>query len=56
MNNLPVVEYDLFRWIGGIAVILDYLANDTFFAWVAAAVAVMAALRLFCWMYRGDGA
>lgn len=49
-------ELDLFRWIGGIQVILECLCEDTLFAWVAAAVGVMAALRLFCMFYRGDRA
>ena len=51
MNNL-----DLFRWIGGIPVILELLADEPLFAWVAAAVGVMAAFRLFCLLYRGDRA
>ena len=49
-------ELDLFRWIGAIQVIIEYLVEDTFFAWVAAAVGVMAALRIFCIFYRGDRA
>ena len=53
MNEM---ELDLFRWLGGIQVILDYLLDDPFFAWVIAAIAVMAAFLLFCIMFRGDRA
>lgn len=40
-------EFDIFRWIGSIQVILDYLASEPLFGFVAAAVAVMAAFLIF---------
>ena len=54
MNTLP--ELDVFRWIGGIAVIFELLADEPLFGVVAGALAVAAAFLILYYLtcFTGD--
>ena len=48
MNNdvLIAADLDLFRWIGAIQVILEFLADEPVFGFVSASVGIMAAFLI----------
>lgn len=62
MNNLPEIvltpppELDLFRWLGSIPVILDYLSDDEFFSIVGGLFLLAAAFLIFYALSRGERA
>ena len=56
MNNVIVPEFDVFRWIGAIAVIFENLVQEELFGVCSAAIALCAACLIFYRLtcYRGD--
>lgn len=62
MNNLPEIVFteppdlDLFRWLGSIPVILDYLTDDPLFPVVGGLFLVGAAFLIFYALSRGERA